>query len=297
MKKKVNIFFLFCIFNSSSCHLFLSFVSALKTRQTPFWIQDIYFTDVYMTIPTTSMNAPSVRTTTTGASSSSSSSLSSSKATRQRRPVSICSSKTDKTTTSELVKQKTQRRRRGNYAPTELDILNDPSTFGECIYSHADWSHAYASTRKESEYTIKAENIIGEIPKDLREGILYRVGPGKFEREKRYKHMLDGDGLALRFGFNKDESEFEKIGINKIFLENFDIPFVEESAIKIGLKKIKEIKLPNECILLICNVKIIIVDDTILLEDGNIDFDNGNIASISGLQSYYSSKKMKTLRL
>ena len=208
MKKKVNIFFLFCIFNSSSCHLFLSFVSALKTRQTPFWIQDIYFTDVYMTIPTTSMNAPSVRTTTTGASSSSSSS---SKATHQRRPVSICSSKTDTTTTttekeSELVKQKTQRRRRGNYAPTELDILNDPSTFGECIYSHADWSHAYASTRKESEYTIKAENIIGEIPKDLREGILYRVGPGKFEREKRYKHMLDGDGLALRFGFNKDGS-------------------------------------------------------------------------------------------
>ena len=204
--------FFFCIFNSSSCHLFLSFVSALKTRQTPFWIQDIYFTDVYMTIPTTSMNAPSVRTTTTGASSSSSSS--SSKATRQRRPVSICSSKTDTTTTtttttekeSELVKQKTQRRRRGNYAPTELDILNDPSTFGECIYSHADWSHAYASTRKESEYTIKAENIIGEIPKDLREGILYRVGPGKFEREKRYKHMLDGDGLALRFGFNKDGS-------------------------------------------------------------------------------------------
>ena len=157
-----------------------------------------------MTIPTTSMNAPSVRTTTTGASSSSSSS----KATHQRRPVSICSSKTDTTTTttttttekeSELVKQKTQRRRRGNYAPTELDILNDPSTFGECIYSHADWSHAYASTRKESEYTIKAENIIGEIPKDLREGILYRVGPGKFEREKRYKHMLDGDGLCLLY--------------------------------------------------------------------------------------------------
>ena len=95
--------------------------------------------------------------------------------------------------------------------------------------------------------------------------------------------------------FKKDESEFEKIGINKIFLENFDIPFVEESAIKIGLEKIKEIKLPNECILLICSVKIIIVDDAILLEDGNIDFDNSNIASISGLQSYYSSKKMKTL--
>ena len=95
--------------------------------------------------------------------------------------------------------------------------------------------------------------------------------------------------------FNKDESEFEKIGINKIFLENFDIPFVEESAIKIGLKKIKEIKLPNDCILIICSVKIIIVDDNILLNDGNIDFENGDIASISGLQSYYSSKKMKTL--
>ena len=35
---------------------------------------------------------------------------------------------------------------------------------------------------------------------------MYRVGPGKFERETQYKHMLDGDGLALRFEFNKDGS-------------------------------------------------------------------------------------------
>ena len=89
----------------------------------------------------------------------------------------------------------------------------------------------------------------------------------------------------------------KKLGLIKYFLENFDIPFVEESAIKIGLKKIKEIKLPNECILLICNVKIIIVDDTILLEDGNIDFDNGNIASIYGLQSYYSFNKDENFKL
>ena len=81
---------------------------------------------------------------------------------------------------SELVKQKTQRRRRGNYAPTELDVLNDPSTFGECIYSHADWSHAYASTRKESEYTIKAENIVEKYPKELRRYFVPR-GTGKFE--------------------------------------------------------------------------------------------------------------------
>ena len=64
---------------------------------------------------------------------------------------------------------------------------------------------------------------------------------------------------------------------------------------KSGLKKIKEIKLPNDCILIICSVKIIIIDDNILLNDGNIDFENGDIASISGLQSYYSSKNIKTL--
>ena len=28
--------------------------------------------------------------------------------------------------------------------------------------------------------------------------------------------------------FNKDESEFDKIGINKIFLEDFNVPFVKE---------------------------------------------------------------------
>jgi all-trans-8'-apo-beta-carotenal 15,15'-oxygenase len=96
-------------------------------------------------------------------------------------------------------------KRRGNIAPTDLHILNDEKTFGKCVYSHADWSHAYKSTLKESEYVIKAEDVIGRIPNDVKGGVLYRVGPGKFERNhKQYKHMLDGDGLALRFEFELD---------------------------------------------------------------------------------------------
>ena len=34
-------------------------------------------------------------------------------------------------------------RRRGAIAPDDA-LLNDPSTHGYCVYSHADWSHAYA---------------------------------------------------------------------------------------------------------------------------------------------------------
>jgi len=97
-------------------------------------------------------------------------------------------------------------RRRGAWDPrarADVDVLNDARTHGYCVYSHADWAHAYVSADGEHAYDVVA--AFGTAPDELRAGTLYRIGPGLFERGgKEYAHMLDGDGLALRFAFGED---------------------------------------------------------------------------------------------
>ena len=90
-------------------------------------------------------------------------------------------------------------RRRGAIAPDDA-LLNDQSTHGYCVYSHADWSHAYASATGEHDELIASSAIEGAIPPELLGGVLYRNGPGLFERGwKAYAHMLYGDGYVCRF--------------------------------------------------------------------------------------------------
>ena len=94
-------------------------------------------------------------------------------------------------------------RRRGALDPAKDGaVLQDARAHGYCVYTHADWAHAYASADGEHAYEARAT---GAAPRELRGGTLYRIGPGMFERGGRaYAHMLDGDGLALRFEFSED---------------------------------------------------------------------------------------------
>ena len=58
----------------------------------------------------------------------------------------------------------------------------------------------------EAEYEV--DEIDGEVPDDL-VGVLYRIGPGKFGVDgQRVAHILDADGLALRFEFGEKGIKF-----------------------------------------------------------------------------------------
>mmetsp|Transcript_110241 Transcript_110241/g.212448 ORF Transcript_110241/g.212448 Transcript_110241/m.212448 type:complete len:657 (+) Transcript_110241:86-2056(+) len=63
------------------------------------------------------------------------------------------------------------------------------------------WTRAYESANEQPiEYEITS--IDGAIPEALR-GTIFRNGPGNFERGgKRYEHVLDGDGLLLKFSLD-----------------------------------------------------------------------------------------------
>ena len=89
-------------------------------------------------------------------------------------------------------------------------------------------------------------------------------------------------------------SEFERMDLKKIYLNDFFAPFVTESPVKIGMKLSSIIELPNDCKLIIGDVETLILDDILLNELGQINLETAKIADISGLNTYYSLKKINT---
>lgn len=93
--------------------------------------------------------------------------------------------------------------------------------------------------------------------------------------------------------FKIDESEFEKCNIDSEYIDGFPIPFVKESEIKIALEFKEEIKIfSNNTILLVGEIIKIILKKNIISDDGSIDFEKTGTICISGLDTYYSTKKL-----
>lgn len=96
--------------------------------------------------------------------------------------------------------------------------------------------------------------------------------------------------------YSKNNSEFDELGIDKLEVDGFNAPFVKNSQIKIGLKKVDEYLLLNKCILIVGSIEHIIINDNIIENDGNINFDKSDIVCISGLNSYLKPKLLKKLK-
>lgn len=92
--------------------------------------------------------------------------------------------------------------------------------------------------------------------------------------------------------FDESTSEFKRCGLTEEFMPDFKAPFVKESTFKIGLhfKEALTIK-HNGTILVIGEIEHLILPDT-AITDGDIDLEVTNGVGISGLNSYYSLKKI-----
>jgi len=92
----------------------------------------------------------------------------------------------------------------------------------------------------------------------------------------------------------RNESEFERMKLKPVIIDDFPAPFVAESPVKIGLKQLKSIDLPNGCTFIIGEVELLIVPDEAINEMGRIDMSVYNGVGISGLNSYYALNKLET---
>lgn len=89
-----------------------------------------------------------------------------------------------------------------------------------------------------------------------------------------------------------EESEFERMQIDKVYLNDFHAPFVKESQVKMGMKLTHQIPLPNDCIFMIGEVVLLDVAEKITNKKGQIDLAAAKATGISGLNTYYALNKI-----
>ena len=129
----------------------------------------------------------------------------------------------------------------------------------------------------------------GEVPRHTFENIIenkqYTINhvPNSITKNAHYTSIK----------LERDQSEFEACGLTEEYIEGFKAPFVKESTIKMGLefKEYIDITL-NGTILVIGEIKHLIIPNAAISEEEDIDLSNIETAGISGLNTYYSLKKI-----
>lgn len=93
--------------------------------------------------------------------------------------------------------------------------------------------------------------------------------------------------------FAKGESEFDTCKLSEMYIDDFPIPFVKESKIKIGLSFQEEHLIKaNNTILIIGKIENITLPDGAISEDGDIDLAALNTVAIAGLDTYYNCTRI-----
>lgn len=92
--------------------------------------------------------------------------------------------------------------------------------------------------------------------------------------------------------FSSDVSEFDACNLSEEYINHFKAPFVQESIFKMGLrfKEAMDIKL-NGTVLVIGEIEELIIADKAFV-NGDIDLEASEGVGISGLNTYYSLKKI-----
>lgn len=96
--------------------------------------------------------------------------------------------------------------------------------------------------------------------------------------------------------YEESVSEFAALGIEKLYRQGFDAPFVKEAVIQVaatyeGEYLIKE----NKCLLVLCKITDIYLQEDIQLADGWLNLEKAGSVTISGLDGYATAKINKRL--
>jgi flavin reductase (DIM6/NTAB) family NADH-FMN oxidoreductase RutF len=93
--------------------------------------------------------------------------------------------------------------------------------------------------------------------------------------------------------FDADISEFERCNLSEEYIKDFKAPFLKESTFKIGMNFKEALRIKhNGTILVIGEIEHILLPDAAIVNN-EIDLEAANSVGISGLNSYYSLKKIE----
>jgi flavin reductase (DIM6/NTAB) family NADH-FMN oxidoreductase RutF len=96
--------------------------------------------------------------------------------------------------------------------------------------------------------------------------------------------------------YSEDECEFNETGLTSTFIAGVKAPFVKESRLRYALKLQQVIPINlNGTQLVIGKVTHIFCDHNAVKNDGYIDIESLNTVTVSGLDSYHTSKRLSRL--
>ena len=96
--------------------------------------------------------------------------------------------------------------------------------------------------------------------------------------------------------YDSSISEFEQLGIEKFHREGIEAPFVKEAPIQIAAQYESEYYIKeNKCIMVLCRITDIFLNDGIQLEDGWLNLEKAGSITINGLDGYATGTIQKRL--
>lgn len=88
--------------------------------------------------------------------------------------------------------------------------------------------------------------------------------------------------------YASDVSEFEACGLTEEYFPDWPAPFVAQSQVKMAVRLLESVPIQwNGTVLMIGAIEHIVVDDSVLEDDGHIDPSLAASVGVSGLNTYY----------
>lgn len=162
----------------------------------------------------------------------------------------------------------------GEHGLTNLAIFNtlvhigaNPPFMGFIMRPHTVERHTYENILKQKSYTINL------------------IHPGIIEQA----HQTSAK-------FERKVSEFEKCQFTEEYINDFPVPFVGESRVKMGLSFVEQQHIQcNRTILIIGKVEQVSLSEDVIDDDGTINHEKLQTVAVSGLNSYYDNRRSAKL--
>lgn len=96
--------------------------------------------------------------------------------------------------------------------------------------------------------------------------------------------------------YPKDVSEFDEVGLESVYKDEFKAPYVKKSPIQIGFKLVEVIDVKhNKTHIVIGEITELHILKEMIREDGFLDLEAGKILALSGLDSYHKTERLERL--
>ena len=97
--------------------------------------------------------------------------------------------------------------------------------------------------------------------------------------------------------YDEDISEFDKTSFQSEYKNNWEAPFVKDSAVQLGCKYLNEYYLKeNGCSMIVASIEIIFIREGLLQNDGWVELAKGDVVTVNGLYAYALPKTIKRFK-